>query len=1030
MYSLMLSFFLSNCLTIFFFFSLLRHLFPFPCFFNPASLRPDEQETNYCTRLKRKSRQRGYWCRYIAVGSAMDTESFMQQSSGDADSQIPANLLTVSFTENTSEDVISPMGPRRPRVSIFTVSDAANKDASSRVHSLEGGSSAPSHTQSPDVSVSARGIVGEAKASSGPRRASLLAGASTCSFSQPSVKGTAESGDSKTQHAAPGKSHEKAGANRNTTSSPPGNSGGERHHRAEGSTKNSTGAGAAPRSGNGTSNRTTPSRGSRQEISTPRKDGVGTRNGSITPRQGTSHPRPSSRSGAHNGPHAPASRRSSMASPLSKQSAESRTTTRRPSVAGRDSSRGRRGKKNTATVVKNEETSRTGIQNAQEGEFEMIMAEISVNGYPLQSKLIKKLESELKSQKGDLGKRLQCMESSAIKMIEQTAFLVDHVQRKGIEAMRESEILDEEVPLIHKYVPQGRVLPCVRGSVVDHQHENQQAARDPEDLEESMRIKKFFTDLRYSSSTTALKGLGPEGVIDSVEKMTGEMKTLATVFGDLLTRTQRMISQSRDIIKAQQAALDECATRVEVADDILREASERQRENLDHAFEVVQHFSVELRHRIDKIEQVVLGSLEQFISSVRDRYDVNRKKSRNNTPCNQESLEEIGENYITAMEMAAAEQGKLLCDVRRKLINLWKNRLNLCDKERATLTFSGLPKEYKKSLELCDYDMLCRLIHFVSLNSDEARELLIGALDEHESFLQSNSVEAEVASQRGILETAVRSLLKKLEEEGDIRGDMKQTKQTYEERVRDLVEHYSTYMARLDKRKRRELRRRAANEASYHLPFFDKNRPVPEEYAMDLDSRPGFVKPPAICRSITPVDQKAEEKKHDGTHSPSPQSATGWRRNNDGVSVFAGVRPPPCSRLTKDIDVNDIKRHLHSSCPSGEPMPGPTSVVGYGRWGGRMPYRSPSSGNLTGPTLLSTTENREPLDALRRKQSYRKVPPPMVPPRKALLDHLLQHHSRSVESRLRNPQDECHGVWGEDKPLVERQVELLKSNLM
>ncbi|SCU67072.1 uncharacterized protein TEOVI_000465900 [Trypanosoma equiperdum] len=941
---------------------------------------------------------------------------------------------TVSFAaEDASEDLSASLHRRQPRVSIFP----AERSGSITSDSEQGGTGVPLPTdgRSPlssvrrrhDTAGSPQNFQGNEAQQPGRNPGQQLASRHRegSGGSHKGQQSAANSSPSRRQHSSP-TNRDDSTAHRKQSM---GQGGGSPSAAKKGGAERRRSTEPQPRGANSAlspTRRSSASKGGSQSKGSAKQDAA---HGKQTKPKTKSSSRDSSRSKQRQS----LAIKAASAKDLSRTDSEAQPASGRRlstvSLASRGSPRGKRGKKAAAVLVKNEETARKEIEVAQEEAFDEIMMSIFIHSFQPQRNLIKKLEYEMQKQKQELTGKLAQAKNSAMQMLEQVALLVDTVQKNGVEAMKESQILEAEVPFIHQELaPKGRRLSCVNAvPTAENEDERRIRRKDQEEGSESERIKAFFSaDLYSSCSIGTFKDMRTDDIVSSVDKMCGEAASLSNVFSDLLNRTQRMINQSRQIIKAQQAALDECVTHVELADETLRDATEREKENIDYAFQIGRQFSMELRHRIDRIEyemfegldEVIRRSTEVCCDAIASTDQMQRQVDK----------DIVAEQFMTRMELAAAEKAKLLRDVRSKLAYLWRRRLNVGSEERATLTYTGLPQEYQKSLELCDYDMLCRLIHFVSLNNDEARELFMGALDEHESFLKGNSVEAEIASQRVTLETAVRSLLRKLEDEGNIKVNPTRVPQTYEEKVKDLVDHYNIYMSKVEKQRRRILRRMAAEDALSCLPYFDRRRPVPEEYAADLDSRPGFVKPPAICNSLSiPKEEEAAQKVNVSEISRPPS----FRIKRTDVGSFRGPTGPPlCARPPHDVEVAEIKEYLRRSHPSADKLPGPATVVGYGRWGGQVAQRPQSGLPRNSVTFSDATETRGPIGPLKDvQQPHRKPPPPMVPPRRALLTHVLEHHTHNPKAPLRAPNEYCTGVWGEDKPFVAKQVELLQKDI-
>ncbi|KAG8344969.1 hypothetical protein TRVL_04208 [Trypanosoma vivax] len=699
-------------------------------------------------------------------------------------------------------------------------------------------------------------------------------------------------------------------------------------------------------------------------------------------------------------------------------------------------------KKYLGTLIRDEERERKELIKQAQSEHHDIMLQVFVESYKPQRRLIKSLEKRLQKQTEEADIRVANIENSNKKLFESTVHLIDSVYRAGANAVGVTQMLDVEVPFVTEVTsPRGKRLSCVS------QPSNQLLGRDAnrpmwsaDEVREIEKIKSFFSD--YGEVREPGAGLkhdtGAYSSEDKVHEAHKEVMRLSEALTNLITRSYRMIEEGRQIIKAQQRSLNEGVTRVEIADGILKETTEQHCIDIDYACSLFRQLSVELRHRMDRIENEVLCSLEGLINDSMEVCIKNR--AFNNQVQLQENKENAVDRYITKMEMVVIEQGKLLRDVRLKLLDLWKRRCNVGDEERATLNYSGLPPGHRESLNSCDHETLHRLLHFLSLNSDDARELLIAALDERKSFLESNTEEAIAVLQRCSLEASVRELLEKLHEEGDIKSRPGQSAATFEEKIRDLVQHYDKYMEDLGKKQRKAARRRARENNLVHRPFFDEKTPVPEEYAEDLDERPVVMKRRNVGNSST---QWKLQKKPSGSGLESglrsPKIIPSSEKNHGNAAQGSVNNKYLNDYSLPHIETCQILGYLRQSHPSAMHPNGTATVVGFGRWGGHAPRLASSSdsrcmqhdGEQWRKTVLngSLSAAAGGGDAQLEEIAMANQPPPMVPPRKLLIKHILQDHCNDAKSLIGKPDPTCCGAFEEEFSL-RKEIQFLEKAII
>ncbi|KAH9577418.1 hypothetical protein LSM04_005068 [Trypanosoma melophagium] len=737
--------------------------------------------------------------------------------------------------------------------------------------------------------------------------------------------------------------------------------------------------------------------------------------------------------------------------------------------------RRRKMRKSINLLIAAEDKARTKVEALYYSEWVNVMQAIAFDGFDVQRRFIKELVVTHERIRSELGSRAEHAEDAVAKLVKAINHLIESINIRGTKALEETKLLENEIPFsTSTYTPMAEIFSCAQDpSALLKEPYVPVKPRDSREPEEIAKIESFFkyfvkttgphsrsnqnernsngnnsssntNNTRSNSFMSFSSNIDVNSVLVKVDEAYNETLHLSDAFSALIDRTHRGLQHSREMIRALQQTLNENSTRVKVADDILRETTGKNRVEVDSAIRLCGLFGMELRRRMDTVEKQVRDALDELIQRSTEI------SIENNAFHDQAQLLLNKENtmwrYMSRMEMVTVEQGKLLRDVRQKLLQLWKERSGDGDEERTTLKHSGLPTKYHAALESCDRDTLLRLLHFVSLNGNGVAALLIGALDEHASFVRSNTEEAQAVVKRCATEAAVTELLEKLYEEGEIKCNPRRQGETLADTIKDMVLHYNTYMETREKQQKRTMRMKAVTERlgstinntnAYSLgsgmtqpAFFDQRTPVPEEYAVDIASRPSLkIKRPAIC------DGNASRYAADDSTNQSPIVY-----NTSIPTIKAKVDRSDSSGVTKrsktlpEIEASHIMSYLQQSHPSELDPPGTATIVGYGRWGGKIAKHCEDSKKKSTTNKSISTKSQLPPATSPRVRVQQLIgqtsnPPPAVPTRKTIIKHMLEDHCHDVETLFSNPKIECKCIRGEDEPFLKLQRELFEEAL-
>lgn len=665
-----------------------------------------------------------------------------------------------------------------------------------------------------------------------------------------------------------------------------------------------------------------------------------------------------------------------------------------------------------------EDKERTDIKKEAIAEWNRMLQHIALNSFHAHRRALLYMQDVFQKALDESDGRARRAEEALALLTRGMVQLVKTVHKTGVGFLKDTDFLSGEIFFDKADIKvDATVLECARDPSWRLQEAHPPLKKpDLREIQEIESINSFFLNLNVvddEKSTLPLENI--EVVVREVDEVHSKVGALESALLNLFQRAQRTIEQYKRKNDLLQRSIDEKVTRVKVADDILHETIMKQKEEAGSAIQLCGQFGMELRTRMDAIEKYVKDTLGEVIErSTEVAIENNAYHEHAQLIHNKENVFQF---CMSKMDSLVVEQGKLLSDVRLAILKLWKTRCGYGDEERATLMHSGLPKNYRVALDACDRDTLLRFLHFVSLNSADAPALLIGALDEHEHFTRSNTAEAQAVAQRAATETAVAALLEKLYEEKEIKLNPCLRGDSIVDIINDMVLRYNVYMGTQEKKQRRALRKKEKEEAAlFSYPFFDSRTPVPQEYAADITtSLHDQTKQSLFNNNNTGAKNQAES----ATQKSNSFLPFMGNTQNSGAGA-TGMAPP-------QVGASYILNNLRRSHPSALDPPGTASVVGFGRWGGKLPQQSVSTDgkkhfDVSGQHVVNASNNVNGSFLTTNPN-----PPPGVPPRLTIVRHMLEDHSNDLGTLSLQSNMNHNCFHGEDESFLKLQRKCLET---
>lgn len=508
-----------------------------------------------------------------------------------------------------------------------------------------------------------------------------------------------------------------------------------------------------------------------------------------------------------------------------------------------------------------------------------------------------------------------------------------------------------------------------------------------------------------------------------VHDLQSELDNLGADFVQLMDRVKVQHQQYQHKIAAQQYALDAQATRVKLADDVLRDTVGQGEVEAVSAVAAVQKLSLELRERMAASEAAMDAALRAIISeSAEVCFD-------NDVLHEYDSLAIKKENclfaYMSRMERQVVEQAEVLRQAQDGVAHIWKlqhqhqqhhsasmlhedgQHLDVVD---CSADVTPLPPPYERLLKECDRPTLLRFLERLATHCPEATAHLIGALDEHEAFCATHPHEADAAREQLARTAAVQQLLERLDEEGRLHCSGRLTCDALSVRLRRLVEQYDAYVDFNEAYARALVRQADAERRQPGLQpvaFFEARTPVP-----GLPAGRGASLAPSVSPG-SPGPGKGLFQKRTTSNAESAGSRLSWSsragRASTELPSKAGAAAPsamPYLSLwhTKLQEIRQRQYDRGDTVSANADSHNVGSVVGYlARHPSRqMAPAAATAGSATAPSNLfetgpSTTRGRlhTAISASATTSITRSPPPPPVPPRVGLTAHIVATYGSS-----------------------------------
>ncbi|KAK7200803.1 hypothetical protein NESM_000138700 [Novymonas esmeraldas] len=527
--------------------------------------------------------------------------------------------------------------------------------------------------------------------------------------------------------------------------------------------------------------------------------------------------------------------------------------------------------------------------------------------------------------------------------------------------------------------------------------------------DESVHTDASGTD----SSVADLQAERTQRVLD----LERELDALGAAFVLLMNRVQVRHQQYQHKIIAQQAALDAQATRLKVADDVLRDTVDQGQIESLSAVVAVQQLSRELRGRMEVSEANMDAALKALIEqSAEVCFDNDVLHEYDSLAIKKETCLYA---FMSRMERQVVEQADVLRLAQDGVVHIWQLQQQRQRHEQSATatsdaeprrTDSGdrtivtpLPPPYAARLEACDRATLLKLLTRLTKQCPDATRHVVGALDEQDAFCAAHPDEAAAVREDLARTAAVVQLLQRLDEEGRLHSTTHHTNEALALRIRRLVEQYDAYID-FNYDYARALARQADAERRLYAPdtvaLFDPRTPVPGQRSHHGHESSGATT--AAAGRVGAV--KTPTKKWDGR----------------GVAAEPTKRDAPAPAALPYLSLwlskqQELRRRQYETGAmiTGAGSTSIGTVVGYLE---RHPPR------LTAPAVAaqagvigashlepgwpqSTTRSRlqTAISASASSCASASLPAPPVPPRKGLVSYVLSTYGAAPEPQRASP---------------------------
>lgn len=434
--------------------------------------------------------------------------------------------------------------------------------------------------------------------------------------------------------------------------------------------------------------------------------------------------------------------------------------------------------------------------------------------------------------------------------------------------------------------------------------------------------RKSFAEVarKYADEVKAYSAFTNERT-DTIQN---QMALLTSALEQLMTHVARRHDLYRKKILSQQRLLDETATHRKLAADVLQNQKESETLSME-TIDMARSLGSELRDRMDKVEREMRETVQKALQdsaivsheqlAYRDYSTLAEKKAQ------------VKEHVICRMERSMLDQAEIMRDLQYLILDMWTKSHPKGREEHNTLVHRSIPTPYEKILQRCGKDTLLRVIHHLTLNNDEALRLLIGALDEHEHFLSTNTAEAQAAREDEATQTAVRALLFKMHTEGRIHCNPCKTSNSLTESIQSMVEQYNAFTAFTENYARALLRReRKRQTKTVSTPFFHHDAVLPavlqaiQEQHLKLTAASGDQKETQAGaeEKVVPGFVKRSPFFSGHSHKTVSHSHPNALSTSPALTTAVGAPSPPSFRPSSCTSVIGTS-HNHPSLPVKTP---------------------------------------------------------------------------------------------------------------
>ncbi|GET92229.1 hypothetical protein, conserved [Leishmania tarentolae] len=483
------------------------------------------------------------------------------------------------------------------------------------------------------------------------------------------------------------------------------------------------------------------------------------------------------------------------------------------------------------------------------------------------------------------------------------------------------------------------------------------------------------------------------------------LDAVGAAFVELMDRVLVQHQQYQHRIVTQKSVLDAQATRLKLADYVLRDTVEQGTVEVLSAVAVAHKLSLDLRESMEVSERNMNAALTALIEqSAEVCFDNGILNEYSALITNKENC--LGA-FMSQMERQVVEQADVLWKAQQGLSDIWKLRQqwqlkhstgaageadeSVGKSEGNDGNRTALPPLYKARLEECDRATLLSFLERLLMHCPEATTHVIAALDEHDAFCATHPKETAASREALARATNALQLIQKLDEEGKLHCSAPHTREPLSVRLRRLVEQHDAYIDFNEAYARALVRQADAErrqDAQDGVAFFDSRTPVPEPQSSAVSRQIAPVKAQTMCEGqrlaaascseLVPVSA-AEAKKNSLPLPAMPYLSLWARKQQDLITrqYQTGAMDARVGSNTVGTVVGYLERRTpHLATPAMAP---PASLF-------EAPPSSTQSGlqadmSAAAPTFASAG-----------------LPPPPVPPRKGLVSYVLSTYGSTPEN--------------------------------